>query len=121
VKLATAGDHVTVVTMRASLPRWALLFDLIGCALIGCALAGCALGGCATAPAAAPDRYSPAEMQHGPSLYETGHIAVVPPSNAGLRIDEGTIDRRTPAPLPVHATKRAHRNRKSRARAQRSP
>ena len=48
------------------------------------------MGGCATAPAGAPaDRYSPAEMKNGPSLYETGHVGVVQPSSGGLRIAEG--------------------------------
>jgi hypothetical protein len=93
--------------MRASSARWAFLI---------------LLGGCATArPAAAPDRYSPAEMQHGPSLYETGRIAVAPPSKGGLKIDEGAIDRPPPArPLPTVAEH--HRGkRKPRARAQRLP
>jgi hypothetical protein len=87
VKLQVARHHFTVVKMRASLPRRAWAFSL------GLAL----LGGCATAPPASPDRYSPAEMKHGPSLYETGRIAVVPPSSDGLRIEEGAIDRASPA------------------------
>ncbi|HLK90725.1 MAG TPA: hypothetical protein VKZ18_12560 [Polyangia bacterium] len=86
--------------MRARPVGWALLL---------------VLAGCATAPPAAPDRYSPAEMKHGPSLYETGHIAVVPPSNAGLRIDEGAIDR-PPAARPATA-ERARGKRRVRARA----
>jgi hypothetical protein len=93
--------------MRASSARWTLLI---------------LLGGCATAPpAAAPDRYSPAEMQHGPSLYETGRIAVVPPSKGGLKVDEGAIDRPPPGrPLPAVAERSRHK-RKPRARAQRTP
>jgi hypothetical protein len=79
------------------------------------------LGGCATAPPATPvDRYSPAEMQHGPSLYETGRIAVVPPSKSGLKVDEGAIDR-PPAARPVPIAERQHGKRKARARAQRTP
>jgi hypothetical protein len=79
-------------------------------------LAAAAVAGCATAAAPAPDRYSPAEMKHGPSLYETGHIAVVPPSSNGLRIDEGPIDRR-PAPAQPATAARARGKRKVRARA----
>jgi hypothetical protein len=89
--------------MRTPTGPWALLL-----------LAG-GLAGCATAPAATPDRYSPAEMKHGPSLYETGRIAVVPPSSNGLRIDEGSIDRRSTPQPPV--AERAHGKRKVRARA----
>ena len=60
-------------------------------------------------------------MQHGPSLYETGRIAVVPPSKAGLKVDEGAIDRPPPArPLPAvaerHPGKRKPRARTSQAR-----
>ncbi len=76
------------------------------------------IGGCATAPARAPvDRYSPAEMKKGPSLYETGRFAVVQPSSGGLRIDEGAIDR----PAPHSATARPSGKRKARAHAQRRP
>ncbi|HVV51235.1 MAG TPA: hypothetical protein VHO06_16315 [Polyangia bacterium] len=87
------------MTTRAAPPLWALLV---------------LLGGCATAPApAAPaDRYSPAEMQHGPSLYETGRIAVVPPSSAGLHIDDG---QRRPAPVAAPtrtASRHAHASRR---------
>jgi hypothetical protein len=89
--------------MRASPARWALLF---------------LIGGCATAPATTPDRYSPAEMKNGPSLYETGRFAVVQPSSNGLRIDEGPIDRPT---APRAATARATGKRKARAHAQRTP
>jgi hypothetical protein len=94
-----------IAGMRASQTRWALLF---------------LIGGCATAPSArAPaDRYSPAEMKNGPSLYETGRFAVVQPSSGGLRIDEGAIDR---PPTPRPATARASAKRKARARAQRTP
>ncbi len=74
------------------------------------------MGGCATAPAGAPaDRYSPAEMKNGPSLYETGHVGVVPPSSGGLRIAEGAIGQPS-APRPARA--RASAKRKARAHAQ---
>jgi len=90
--------------MRASPARWALLF---------------LIAGCATAPATAPaDRYSPAEMKNGPSLYETGRFAVVQPSSGGLRIDEGPIGQPS-APRAVAA--RTSAKRKARARAQRTP
>jgi hypothetical protein len=90
--------------MRASPARWALLF---------------LIGGCATAPARAPaDRYSPAEMKNGPSLYETGRFAVVQPSSGGLRIAEGAIGQPSP-PRPAKA--RASGKRKARAHAQRTP
>jgi hypothetical protein len=93
--------------MRASPARWVLLF------LVGL------LGGCATTPASAPaDRYSPAEMKNGPSLYEAGRFAVVQPSSGGLRIDDGAIGQPSP-PRPVIA--RAARKRKARAHAQRTP
>jgi hypothetical protein len=92
--------------MRASPAPWALLF------LIG-------VGGCATAPAKAPaDRYSPAEMKNGPSMYETGRFAVVQPSSGDLRIAEGPIGQPS-APRAVAA--RTSAKRKSRARAQRTP
>ena len=89
--------------MRASSTRWALLL---------------LIGGCATAPAKPPvDRYSPAEMKNGPSLYETGRFAVVQPSSGGLRIDAGAIERPSPPPASARATAK----RKARARAQRTP
>ena len=77
------------------------------------------MGGCATAPAKAPaDRYSPAEMKNGPSLYETGRFGVVQPSSGDLRIAEGPVDR--PA-APRAAIARASGKRKARAHAQRTP
>jgi hypothetical protein len=92
--------------MRASSAHWALLFLI-------------SIGGCATAPASAPaDRYSPAEMKNGPSLYETGRFAAVQPSSGGLRIDEGAIGQPSP---PRPAAARAATKRKARARAQRTP
>jgi hypothetical protein len=104
VKFGQGQDHFTIVTMRASPARWALLF---------------LLGGCATASASAPaDRYSPAEMKNGPSLYETGRFAAVQPSSGGLRIDEGAIGQPS-APRAVAA--RVSAKRKARARAQRTP
>jgi hypothetical protein len=104
VKFRAGERHFPVVTMRASPARWAFLF---------------LLGGCATAPAKAPvDRYSPAEMKNGPSLYETGRFAVVEPSSGGLRIDEGPIGQPS-APRAVAAHGSAKR--KARARAQRTP
>src|SRR5437667_5210675 len=97
--------HFTIVNLRASPRRWALLF---------------LIGGCATAPARTPtDRYSPAEMKNGPSMYETGRFAVVQPSSGGLRIDEGAIGQ-TSAPRAVTAH-HASAKRKARARAQRTP
>jgi hypothetical protein len=90
--------------MRASPGRWALLF---------------LLAGCATAPARTPaDRYSPAEMKNGPSLYETGRFAVVQPSSGDLRIAEGPIGQPS-APRAVAARTSVKRN--AHARAQRTP
>ncbi len=89
--------------MRTSLARWAFLF---------------LIGGCATAPATTPDRYSPAEMKNGPSLYETGRFGVVQPSSGDLRIAEGPVDR--PA-APRAAIARAPGKRKARTHAQRTP
>jgi hypothetical protein len=110
VKIRVGRRHFTIVTLRASPTRWALLFSISGCVL---------LGGCATAPASAPaDRYSPAEMKNGPSLYETGRFAVVQPSSGGLRIDEGAIGQPS-APRPARA--RTSAKRKARAHAQRTP
>jgi hypothetical protein len=107
VKVGAGQHHFTVVTMRANPTRWALLFVSFF------------IGGCATAPARAPaDRYSPAEMKNGPSLYETGRFAVVQPSSGDLRIAEGPIDR---PPAPRAATGRASGKRKARTRAQRTP
>jgi hypothetical protein len=105
VKIPVGQLHFTTVTMRASPARWALLF---------------LLGGCATAPARAPaDRYSPAEMKNGPSMYETGRFAVVQPSSGDLRIAEGPIER---PHAPRTATARAAAKRKApRAHAQRTP
>jgi hypothetical protein len=106
MKLHPGRHHFTIVTMRAS-SRWALLL---------------LIGGCATAPAKAPaDRFSPAEMKNGPSLYETGRFAVVQPSSGGLRIDAGTIDRPSSRPSPRPASARTTAKRKARARAQRTP
>jgi hypothetical protein len=88
--------------MRASPALWAFLF---------------LLGGCATAPAGVPaDRYSPAEMKNGPSMYETGRFAVVQPSSGDLRIAEGPIDR---PPGPGTAARAGKR--KPRTHAQRTP
>ena len=98
--------------MRASPTRWALPTLII------------VIMGCATAPSAgAPrDRYSPAQMREGPSLHETGRFGVVPLSSAGLRIDEGAIDRPTPArPRPARTAERARGKHKARAHAQRVP
>jgi hypothetical protein len=96
-----------VVTMRASSARWAFFILLAGCAT--------------APPAAAPDRFSPAEMQHGPSLHETGRIAVVPPSKGGLKVDEGAIDRPPPAPPLAGVAQHRPGKRRPRARAQRLP
>jgi hypothetical protein len=86
--------------MRANPVRWAFLI---------------LLGGCATAPAGAPvDRYSPAEMKNGPSMYETGRFAVVQPSSGDLRIAEGPIGQPA-APRSVRV--RASGKRKARAHA----
>jgi hypothetical protein len=107
VKLRVGERHFTVVIMRAGKTGWALLFVSFF------------IGGCATAPARAPaDRYSPAEMKNGPSMYETGRFAVVQPSSGDLRIAEGPIDR---PPAPRAATTRATGKRKTRAHAQRTP
>jgi hypothetical protein len=77
------------------------------------------IGGCATAPARAPaDRYSPAEMKNGPSMYETGRFGVVQPSSGDLRIAEGPVDRQA---APRTATARVSKKRKARAHAQRTP
>jgi hypothetical protein len=104
VKVGVGRRHFTIVTMRASSSRWALLL---------------LLGGCATAPARGPaDRYSPAEMKNGPSMYETGRFAVVQPSGGDLRIAEGPIDR---PPAARAATAHASGKRKPRAHAQRTP
>ncbi len=77
--------------------------------------------GCATS-APPPDRLSPEQLKKGPSLYETGRFAVVPPSSGGLKIDEGRIDRPSSArPLPARTAERRHGKRKARARAERLP
>jgi hypothetical protein len=48
---------------------------------------------CATSiPPAAGDRFSPAQMKNGPSMYETGRFGTVPLSNGGLTVDQGRID-----------------------------
>jgi hypothetical protein len=74
--------------------------------------------GCATFAPPPPDRFSPEEMKKGPSLYETGHIATVPPSSNGLKVDEGAIDRPAAArPLPAPIAEHPHGKRKVRARA----
>ncbi len=81
----------------------------------------CASLGCATS-APPPDRLSPEQLKNGPSLYETGRFAVVPPSSGGLKVDEGAIDRPSPArPLPARSALRPHGKRKPRARAERLP
>jgi hypothetical protein len=94
--------------MRAISARWAFIL---------------LVGGCATETTTTPrDPYSVAEMQHGPSIYETGRIAVVPPSKGGLKVDEGAIDRPPRARASSAAVAaRPHGKRKSRARAQRLP
>jgi hypothetical protein len=48
--------------------------------------------GCATSAAPTNDRFSPAQMKNGPSLYETGRFGTVPLSNGGLTVDGGNID-----------------------------
>jgi hypothetical protein len=48
--------------------------------------------GCATSAPPPNDRFSPAQMKNGPSLYETGRFGTVPLSNAGLTVDGGSID-----------------------------
>ncbi|HVZ85721.1 MAG TPA: hypothetical protein VHG72_02055 [Polyangia bacterium] len=75
--------------------------------------------GCAsstTAPQAS--RASPTSLRPGPSLYETGRFAVVPPSSCGLRIDEGPIDRR-PSRTPTAAAGTMRRQQKVRRRTSR--
>ena len=104
MKIRVGQRHLTIVNLRAGPTRWALLL---------------LLSGCATTPARAPaDRYSPAEMKNGPSMYETGRFAVVEPSSGGLRIDEGAIGQPSP-PRPAKA--RASGKRKARVHAQRTP
>jgi hypothetical protein len=104
LKVRVGRGHFTIVAMRTSPAQWALLL---------------LLGGCATAPARAPaDRYSPAEMKNGPSMYETGRFAVVQPSSGDLRIADGPIDR---PPAARAATARASGKRKARTHAQRTP
>jgi hypothetical protein len=89
---------------------------LLVCALLGCA----SLGGATSSPP--PDRLSPEQLKHGPSMYETGRFAVVPPSSGGLKVDEGAIDRPPPARPPrARVAERQHGKRKSRAPAQRLP
>jgi hypothetical protein len=73
--------------------------------------------GCATSTPPPPDRLSPEQLRNGPSLYETGRLAVVQPSSGGLQIDAGATDRVAPRPAVAHASAR----RKARKRAQRTP
>jgi hypothetical protein len=48
--------------------------------------------GCATSPPPPDDRFSPAQLKNGPSLYETGRLGAVQLSNGGLTVDGGSID-----------------------------
>jgi hypothetical protein len=59
--------------------------------------------GCATAATPAPPQSAPS-LNAGPSLYETGRFAVVPPSSCGLKIEDGFIDR-----PPAHKFKHVRR------------
>jgi hypothetical protein len=72
---------------------------------------------CATAPpppSPASDRYSPAQMQSGPSLAETGRFAVTPISSAGLRIEDARADGAPPPAPPAQRRRRHHPTRGSR-------
>ncbi|HZL20989.1 MAG TPA: hypothetical protein VFG23_24860 [Polyangia bacterium] len=58
----------------------------------------CATSGEAGArpPVAVADRMSPASLQQGPSLQETGRIATMPVSNGGLQIQAASIGQARP-------------------------
>jgi hypothetical protein len=78
--------------------------------------------GCATSSPPPEDRFSPAHMKNGPSMYETGRFGTVPLSSGGLKVDEGAIDRRPVAQTaPARSDERKRGKHKPRARAQRQP
>jgi hypothetical protein len=82
--------------------------------------------GCATSSPPPEDRFSPAHMKNGPSMYETGRFGTVPLSSGGLKVEDGAIDRRIdPRPVartaPARSDERQRGKHKPRARAQRQP
>jgi hypothetical protein len=70
----------------------------------------CATSGGEARPAAPADRMSPTALQRGPSLQETGRVATMPVSNAGLQIQAASTGQPRPRRSRKQALRGAHQS-----------